>query len=142
MNFKITETSRENIDEFNLIEILYNITFSDLDQTFGEANDNIVEMFDNFLLEILKFTRPNDMINLNIFHQSFSMPVCIPFTKAKEFKVDLIIGSLENVIQSYKETIVNLNNSFNAKCQIVRLPYGSGRRKLTNAPKKSYYKKK
>jgi hypothetical protein len=142
MNFKIEKVSRENIDDFNLEEILYNVTFNDNDLTFNQASDEIFDMFNSLREEILSISRPNDMVNLNIFHNNFAMPINIPFTKARDFNLDLIMGSFENVIQSYKEVVVNYNNSFTAKVMIQQIPSGSGRKKLSNAKKKSYYKKK
>jgi hypothetical protein len=108
-------------------EILYIISFKDIAETFENASDRIHEIFDALLDKILTLTNNHDKISINFFHDNLTIPINIPFVRADEITLSLIIDTFDNVIQSYKEQTVNDNNQFHARVQIQKLPFGSGR---------------
>jgi len=65
-NFRIQESFRRFVKIFQMEEILYLITFSDINQSFEEANNKIHQIFDDLLERILKLTEPQDKISINI----------------------------------------------------------------------------
>ena len=125
--FQIEETYRRTIDAFQIEEILYRISFNDINETFEQASNRIHEIFDALLDKILALTNSRDKISINFFHDNLAIPISIPFIRADEINLSLIVDTFDNVIQSYKEETVNENNSFHARVQIQKIPQGSGR---------------
>jgi hypothetical protein len=142
MNFLIQKIREESITPFQLTEKLYEISFSASNLSFQEAYSIIETTFTNLVTKIKRNMKNSDKICLNIFHNQFSTQITIPFVLKKDFTVELVFDTFTQVTQSYKESIVNFNNSLTAKAQIQRLPEGSGRRALSLAERKPKYIKK
>ena len=65
--FQIEETYRRTIDAFQIEEILYRISFNDINETFEQASNRIHEIFDALLDKILALTNSRDKISINFF---------------------------------------------------------------------------
>ena len=80
-----------------------------------------------------------DKICVTFCHNSFSYPLVIPFVYKDVFTYDLLDAYFYRVRQSYKYSIISNADSLQAKVQIVKLPSGSGRRKMEEWEKKPKY---
>jgi hypothetical protein len=102
-------------------------------------------MLREFVERFTALMSETDKISVSFFHKMFQLPIVIPFVKKVDFTQELLEKYFFKVVQSYRYTIVSDLNSLTAKVQIVRIPTGSGRRKLEEwekKPKKTYYVKK
>ena len=136
MDFSVLELDQIYIDKFRLTEILYDISFTNVDRTFEESVQ-IVRDMTKYLVEALRHKMSDsDKISLNFFHTQFQQPISIPFIRKKSFTKELVMNYIYQVAQSYKDLAVNPRNSLNAKAQIQKIPVGGGRRKLPESDKK------
>ena len=141
MDFQIEEIARIPIRGFNLEEILFDINFTNVDRTFGEAWLLVENMIEDLVQKLRIKMNVSDMISLNFFHSMFYMPVSIPFIKKRIFTKELVLEYLLFILQSYKENLINTNNSLNVRAQIQKIPVGAGRKAIPNHLKKNTYQK-
>jgi hypothetical protein len=127
---------------FMFVEYLYDIVFSNIDRTFGEAVDLVENMVHELVETLLSKMDAGDKISLTFYHSMFDTPISIPFLKKGLFNSVLVMDYLLFVTQSYKDLMINPNNSLNASAQIQSLPLGAGRRPLTEEEKKQRFLKK
>ena len=145
MNFSILEISRNLINQFRLEEVHYNVIYDSYAETFDEATEAIIAMLGEFHEKFSALMEEKDKISVTFFHNVFQVPIVIPFVLKADFTYELLEEVFFKVVQSYKYTIISDSNSLSAKVQIVRLPRGSGRRKLEESEKKPikrYYVRK
>jgi hypothetical protein len=140
--FRIDQLARTNNPEFGLDSMLYSIEYPDNLQTFYEAQDEIQRMLSEIHMTLTSTMRSSDKIRVVFFHKDFFTCIDLPFLKKSDFTVKLLVESFENVIQSYKDIIINYNNSFTANVQIQRMPSGTGRRCISLIKKRAPYVKK
>ena len=140
--FSVNQLARNNNPEFGLDAMLYSIEYPDNLQTFEEAQDEIQRMLTEIHMIFTSTMRKSDKIRVAFFHTDFFTCIDLPFLKREHFTVKLLIDSFENVIQSYKDIIVNNNNTFTANVQIQRMPSGTGRRCINLKKKLMPYVKK
>ena len=122
---------------FMFVEYLYDIVFSNIDRTFGEAVDLVENMVHELVETLLSKMDAGDKISLTFYHSMFDTPISIHFLKIGLFNSVLVMDYLLFVTQSYKDLMINPNNSLNASAQIQSLPLGAGRRPLTEEEKKT-----
>ena len=111
MDFSIREVAQIPIENFRLLEILYEIEFSNFERTFSEAIDLVENMIANLVETLNSKMLESDKISINFFHNMFYAPITIPFIIKKEFTVGLIMNYLCHVTQSYKDLQINPNNT-------------------------------
>ena len=140
MNFTIL--NEESIAQFQLTEVLYDISFSTCNKTFKDAAETIKTTISNLVENLKEKMKRNDKISLTLTHSQFSSVLSIPFVDKQQFTTELVFDSLTSVTQSYKDVFVNTRNSFSAKAQISHTIRGSGRRALNPSEKKPKYIKK
>ena len=140
--FEIVEISRNLNPEFGLEQILYSIGFPDSQRTFAESHNDLNKMFDEIVKKFSEKMGSKDKIRIVFFHQDIFSCIFIPFVLKKDFSVELLTTTFENVVQSYKDLIVNYNNIFTANVQIQRMPAGRGRPVTTLVKKRKPYIKK
>ena len=141
-DFYIEKLREEPLNRFGIKETLYQISFKNFNKTFSQAAGLIKRIFTRLISDLKLKMKNNDKISLRLFHSQFSTHIEIPFVKKSQLNVQLVIDALENVVQSYKEVLVNHNNNFIAKAQVQNLPEGSGRRAIPECEKKPKYIKK
>ena len=126
---------------FRLKEVLYDIRFENIERSFEEA----LELVENMIRELVETLKSKmgdgDKIAITFYHSMFDYPIAIPFIKKRLFTFNLVMDYLLHVTQSYKDLMINPNNSLNATVQIQSLPLGGGRRALPECEKKKYVKK-
>ncbi len=137
MNFSIQEVSSNEIDNFNINETLYQVTFDAFAETFQDGQVEIEEMLKDLVERFTALMKEKDKICVTFSHNSFSYPVVIPFVYKADFTYDLIEAYFYNVRQSYKYSIISIADSLQAKVQIAKIPSGSGRRKMEEWEKKA-----
>jgi hypothetical protein len=145
MNFSITEVGRETRNNFLIEETLYDVNYANFVERFVDADHEVSEMLREFVERFTALMSETDKISVSFFHKMFQLPIVIPFVRKADFTQELLEKYFFKVVQSYRYTIVSDLNSLTAKVQIVRIPTGSGRRKLEEwekKPKKTYYVKK
>jgi hypothetical protein len=130
IKFTINEVGRETRNDFLLEEILYDVVFDSFTETFEEAEVLVSNMLAEFVDRFTELMAVDDKISVTFFHNMFYLPIVIPFVRKEDFTRDLLEKYFFTVIQSYRYTIISDTNSLEAKVQIVRIPKGSGRRKL------------
>ena len=139
-NFTVNEISRNINPIFGLEQILYKITYPDNPQTFEDALEQVEDMLRELAVRFTSDMRIRDKIRVVFNHADFMTCIDLPFLRRDQFTPELLIESFENVIQSYKESIVNRFNRFSAQVQIQRMPSGRGRRFNPNKlPRKHKY---
>jgi hypothetical protein len=111
MNFTITEVGKVSRNNF-LIEETYDVNYANFVERFVDADHEVSEMLREF---VERFTALMSETDKALLEEYF-------------FKV----------VQSYRYTIVSDLISLTAKVQIVRIPTGSGRRKLEEWEKKTH----
>ena len=145
IKFTINEVGRETRSNFLLEEVLYDVVFDNFTETFEEAEVLVSNMLADFVERFTALMAADDKISVTFFHNMFHLPIVIPFVRKEDFTRDLLENYFFTVIQSYRYTIISDTNSLEAKVQIVRIPRGSGRRKLAEwekLPRKKYYSRK
>ena len=136
MNFSIQEVLSTEIDNFNITETLYQVTFDSFAETFEDGQEEIEEMLKNLVERFTALMEEKDKICVTFSHNSFSYPVVIPFVYKADFTYELLEAYFYNVRQSYKYSIISNADSLQAKVQIAKIPSGSGRRKMEEWEKK------
>ena len=129
LNFNITESHYNTNVKFKCQQRVYNINFVDSSKTFAESTQEISRLFEQMHARFTEGLNPRDYIRMVFFHDSFKIPVSIPFVENSQLTPQLIIDKFEKVIQSYKNTTVNNNNSFSATVQIAKSISGGHKRK-------------
>jgi len=132
LTFSVNEIARNVNPDFNMEQMLYSIEFQDIFQTFEEALTQVENMLSEIHTTFTSKMTNRDKIRVVFFHSDLFSCIDLPFLKKSQFTVDLLIESFENVIQSYKDSIVNSNNTFSANVQIQHMPLGTGRRFIPN----------
>ena len=138
IKFTINEVGRETRSNFLLEEVLYDVVFDNFTETFEEAEVLVSNMLADFVERFTALMAADDKISVTFFHNMFHLPIVIPFVRKEDFTRDLLENYFFTVIQSYRYTIISDTNSLEAKVQIVRIPRGSGRRKLAEWEKFSF----
>ena len=145
MNFTITEVGKVSRNNFLIEETFYNVNYANFVERFEDADHEVSEMLREFVERFPALMSETDKISVSFFHKMFQLPIVIPFVRKADFTQELLEKYFFKVVQSYRYTIVSDLNSLEAKVQIVRIPTGSGRRKLEEwekKPKKTYYVRK
>jgi hypothetical protein len=145
MNFTITEVGKVSRNNFLIEETLYDVNYANFVERFVDADHEVSEMLREFVERFTALMSETDKISVSFFHKMFQLPIVIPFVRKADFTQELLEKYFFKVVQSYRYTIVSDLNSLTAKVQIVRIPTGSGRRKLEEwekKPKKTYYVRK
>ena len=130
LDLQIEERGESECILFNCKQINYNIKFSNCLKTFGEAQDEINNMFSELHQRFIsKLKTKNDLIRISFSHDSFDSRVSIPFMGLEDLTRTNLQNAFDYVIQSYREITVNENNSFSADIIIAYNVSGSRKRK-------------
>ena len=140
--FSVNQIASNINPDFGLEQKLFSIEYPDNLQTFDEASNEIERMLREVHMVFTSTMQNRDKIRAVFFHKDFRSCIDLPFLKKTQFTVDLLIESFENVIQSYKDIIINDNNTFSANVQIQRMPVGTGRRCVAIKKTRKPYKPK
>jgi hypothetical protein len=138
MNFTITEVGKVARNNFLIEETFYNVNYANFVERFVDADREVSEMLREFVERFTAMMNETDKISVSFFHKMFQLPIVIPFVRKVDFTQELLEKYFFKVVQSYRYTIVSDLNSLEAKVQIVRIPTGSGRRKLADCEKKAH----
>ena len=128
IDFYVEEISRGMNEDFGLEQVLYKIMFSDIFESFEDAQAEIMEMFQQLVMHFTRNMLPQDKIRIIFFHDVLWTSIDLPFVLRDYFTAKLLWSAFESVMQSYEPEFLNTEDIFTANVQIVSMPLGTGRR--------------
>jgi hypothetical protein len=141
INFNIIQTEFKINNKFKCQERVYKLLFDPSNKTFAELSNDINRLFNELFSRFTNNLNNLDMVRVTFFHNSFNHPISIPFVAKENLTATLIIDKFERVIQSYKTTNFNYDDSFSAIVQIAKVYSGGHKRKRLAKQQKLYVKK-
>ena len=84
------------------------------------VEDIFTEIIDTLLHRI---SNKNDLVRFVIQSSSLDYPIPIPFTKKQNITVDLVLGEIQRVLQSYEEFVID--DKFEITLFHIALPHGA-----------------
>ena len=93
-------------------------------KTFGEASEELTEMFVGLHSDILRMMKNNDKVRVVLFHDGLDYPVGYHFMEKQEFASVNLEDTFFQVIQSYTTVLIESGSGFEADVTIARLPTG------------------
>jgi hypothetical protein len=97
-------------------------------KTFGEATEQLTEMFTKLHSDILQLMRNKDKVRVVLFHDSLAYPIGYSFMDKEEFVTVNLEDTFFQVIQSYTTVLIESGSSLQADITIARLPSGGTNR--------------
>ena len=130
INVDLDEDGSSNCAQFNCTQHKINIKFGRSARTFGDAQNEIYEMFEQLHVALNAKIGERDKIRLVFFHdQLLEGPIRFPFLSKKDFLNNNILNNFNSVIQSFREIQINPNDNFHGIALIAHLPNGSKSKK-------------
>ncbi len=133
--FTITTETKSRCKKFNCSQHTFNISFNDIEKSFGDAQNEIQRLFTELHDKFLNLMGPKDYIRIVFFHNEFDRPVGYPFMNKNQLETTDLQSTFENVIQSYKQVQINEDNSLTAAIIIAKMPSGGAGSKTKNQNK-------
>ncbi len=75
--YTITQTSESNCKKFNCKQHVLEIAFGEVNKTFGEAQQEISQMFIDLHEKLLTLVQNNDYARITFIHNDFEHPIGI-----------------------------------------------------------------
>lgn len=130
-NISRNEVTTGNCKKFKCNKITFSVNFLESfeNKTFGEATDELTNMFIELHSQIRSLLTGKDKINLVISHSSLRAPICFGFMDKADFMNINLEDSFFNVIQSFNTVQIGSREGLKVDVAIARIPSGKGNKK-------------
>lgn len=119
-----------NCKKFKCNEYRFKVSFQNgfENKTFGEATQELTEMFKKMHSDILILMKSVDKVRVVLFHDELPYPVGYQFMDKSEFSSVNLEDTFFQVIQSYSTILIESGSGLRADVTIARLPSGGSNR--------------
>ncbi|KAG1684193.1 Baculoviral IAP repeat-containing protein 3 [Nymphon striatum] len=130
--YTIIEKASRYIKTFAYTEKNYGLVFTDEwpHDNFSQAIDALYELFDRVIKRATENMHPEHTMRICIEHQALRTPIVAPLMPVKQMNVDIIINSVEKVLQS--NTSITFDDTLKITIALVDMPKGGARLHMTD----------
>ena len=121
---KIVKNAETHCKKFNCKQHVFDIEFNRSDLTFGQAHAEINKFFSDLHIEFESLMNENDYARITFLHKDFEHPIGYPFMSKSTLSETNLQNTFDHITQSYRNVILNQNNSFKAVIVVAHLPTG------------------
>jgi len=122
----VQEVSSVYVSSWRCLQKRFKIKFSQECDSFSEANNMVIDIFNELYQHIESNTKPKDKVRVVFCHPSLLSNVSCAFVEIESFSSRLMIEMLQRVSQSRRE--LKVDDDLLCLVQILDLPTGSGNR--------------
>ena len=134
--FHIEKTGERQFASRVATESTYKVRFHDewRNRRLADVRDGLHAMFDAVLERAREGLAPNDLARVVLRHEALHHPVVIPLQEADRIDADVVMGQIENVLQSEED--LSINDSFEGNCP--SRSHQNKQKRINNSKYKNY----